>query len=112
MRAFEFVMKEDWSRKPKLPLKQLKKDLEAEEARQASIDKRLEFLPIMYAREDPIERKMREIELRKQWLELRQLEAEIAQTEAETENERAELEGDGMEAVRRLSRSEMRRSRG
>lgn len=106
MRAYEFMVKEDWSRKPKLPFRQLESDVEAEIARQSSIDKRLGFLPIMYAREDPIERKMREIELRKQWLELRQLEAEIAQTEAETENERAELESDGMEAIRRMARSE------
>lgn len=89
MRAYEFVMKEDWNRKPKVTLRHLRQRKEVERERQASMDKRLELFPRMYGFENAIEREMREIELEKQRLELQQLEAEIAQTEAETENERA-----------------------
>lgn len=107
MRAYEFVVKEDWSRQPRVTLKHLRQSKEVERERQRSTDKRLQLLPIMYAHEDPIERKLREIELRKQWLELQQLEAEIAQTEAETATEKAELESDGVDSVRRMSRSKL-----
>lgn len=106
MRAYEFVMTEDWERKPKLTLKHLRQSKEVKRERQASMDKRLEFLPTIYGFENVMDREMREIELKKQYLELRQLEAEIGQTEAETENERAELENERIEAVRVKSRSE------
>lgn len=109
MRAYEFIMKEDWNRVPKVTLKHLKQMKHVEGERQASIENRRELFPRMYGFENAVDREMREIELRKQWLELRQLEAEIAQTEAETENEQAEIENDGMEAVRRMSRSGMKR---
>jgi hypothetical protein len=109
MRAYEFVMKEDWNKGPKVTLKHLRQMKQVERERQVSMDKRRELFPRMYGFENAIDREMREIELQKQRLELRQLEVEIAQTEAETATERAELESDGVEAVRRMSRAEMRR---
>lgn len=109
MRAYEFIMKEDWSRVPNVTLKHLRQRKEVERERQSSMDKRHELFPRMYGFENRIDREMREIELKKQRLELRQLEAEIDQIEAETENERAELENDGMEAIRKMAGSEMRR---
>jgi hypothetical protein len=109
MRAYEFIMKEDWNRVPKVTLKHLRQMKNVERERQASIENRRELFPRMYGFENVVDREMREIELKKQRLELHQLEAEIAQTKAETANERAELEGDGMEAIRRMSRSEMGR---
>lgn len=61
----------------------------------------------MVRKENSIERELHQIDLKNQRPELQQLEADISQTKAEAETQKEKSERDRVEAVRRMSRSEM-----
>lgn len=109
MRAWEFMINENWSRSPRMTQEHLRRMTKIEKERQASFERRRPLLARMYANEDPVEAELRQLDLRKQRLELQQMEAEIAQIEAETENEKIKSESDGMTAVRSMALSALKK---
>lgn len=109
MRAWEFMINENWNRKPHMTLAHIRRLARVERERRASFERRRPLLVRMYGGEDQMKWELLQIELEKERLSLRQLEAEIAKTEAETETEKIKSEDDGMTAVRSMALSALKK---
>lgn len=102
MRVYEFILVEAIGRGKPISLRWLNNEKNTEKARMRSHEKRAKLLPIMYAQENQHDLRLKQIELEKEELELKRLQAEYDQLIIEPMIKSSE-------AIKRLSRSAMRK---
>lgn len=102
MRVYEFILTEAIKRGEKIPLSWLHSQKIRQRKIQAEKKRKAPLIAAMYARESEHERELQQIELSKERLELKRLQAEYEKLQMEQGEE-------NYEAIKRLSRSAMKR---